>query len=410
MTTPASNVDDLVQISGTVSFNGAPPSRPKYYQGVQRSIRPASQTNRVNADGIRPERGWVHRWGHCLMPLTRGTGRLTGSSGSVEWTSVPATQYSQAFLDGKGAAWILGRGLFPQSLRAEARTRLMLKLRDGKAEWGQTMAEAASTAKTLRDVAGGMIGLVDRLARSYRMEKRAVADVLAGRKLRVGKHIPSGAGKDITQAWLTAQFGIKPLLGDIADTNAALDYLLFEEKAIPQMILRAGASSTENTNYTFRGPFSPAWECALRTPLETRLHLSTRWAIPVTNNRRLQQLGLGNPFSVGYEVLPWSWAVDYVSTTGDWLQGLFAREGTTFLGGCESFYMVYGGSSPTSVTVRDGVMRDVKATYPSSTSMELGRFERVILDTSPGPWFPTFRNRMGLNQLANLTSALAQLR
>lgn len=301
-------------------------------------------------------------------------------------------------------------GTFPATPRSQARTKLLNKLSDGKANWGQTMGEAKRTVDGIRSAADMMLTAVNKVAKTYRMEKRAVVNVLKGRKPGVTPDYAGGlasAIKEIPSAWLAHNFGLQPLLRDINDSAKALDYLL-QEKTPTVMTLRAGGSDRRRAIAelsVYLGSAIPVVDCEV----ESSAHLSCTYDVPVSYARSLQQVGLGNPFAVAHELTPWSWAADYVSDTGDWLNSLFAREGTSFKEGSESLIMK---------VVNDGALIRYKAasggriersTFPDAMRFSAGRFQRTVLTSTPLPWFPTFRNRLGLHQMSNLLAAMSQL-
>ena len=172
------------------------------------------------------------------------------------------------------------------------------------------------------------------------------------------------------------------------------------------MTIRAGASDVNEQVGVYRPGFSPSWESHVRLRTQADVHLSCTYAIMTSRERTYSQLGVANTFAVMYELCPWSWAVDYVTDTGDWINSMFARDGTRFIEGSETHVMIVTNGE---TQIHPGDILFVQSPT-DRTDVVLGRMERYVLSSSPGPWMPTFRNRIGLNQLANLTAALSQLR
>lgn len=416
MTTPSENFHQVFSQSCNIKINGSSYT-PSYVRGSTFRQRPISGSTTLRPDGSRPPRAWNHYWGSIISPIASfETFRLSNgstASGSVPYWNNNAYSILQ-YADAKWAAPGLG-GVFPVSVRSAARTKFLNKLQDGKANWGQTMGEAKRTVDGLTDLAHRLLNGVNKLASYYRLEKRAVARVLSGKS---PGRVPNYKGdlaravKDIPNAWLEYQFGIKPLLRDIDDSAKAVDHLLFGEKHIPKMVIRAGHSADRNCVSAPQTAWSPGMANRLHFPVQEACHLSATYEIPVSSERRMQQLGLGNPFSVAWELTPWSWAADYGTDMGDWLNSLFAREGTKFMEGSETLYMKYGTDvGPAWVEVRpDSGYIFKKRGSGRGIVCTGGRISRSVLTGTPSPWFPTFRNRLGLNQMANLMAALSQMR
>lgn len=416
MTTPASNVNiqPITPCQVVDPWGGI--LRVSQYGHLTLRVRPSSGTSPLRTDGTRAPRAWSHRWGHIVIPVSTAKWQVWDSwwgwlnmqsSATQSWSNT-----AEAWLNTAQAGWVVdGWGqYFPATPRSAARTKLLNKLQDGKANWGQTMGEARQTINGIADVCDQMLRLVERLSRYYRMEKRAVARVLSGKRV-TARDVPNYKGdlgkaiREIPSAWLGLQFGLKPLFSDIDESAKALQWLLDESPREPVMVIRAGHSDVEHRTAKMGAGFSPSWESHTQLRVESNCHLSCTYAIAASRERTYNQLGVSNSFSVMYELLPWSWACDYVTDTGDWLNALFARDGTSFIEGSETLVMkVTSGTEQ----IHPGSVRLVSPPK-AGTDAVLGRMERSVLTSSPGPWFPTFRNRIGLNQMANLTAALSQL-
>lgn len=408
MTTPAVTTDVATRNVYQVNEYGGSTSV-MFTHGQTRQLRPASGTSPLRKDMSRAPRAWSHVWAQYVAPPARTKFRIPGW-GVAEGVIPPFSLTYGTLLDAWGADWCGSPGAtgFPSTPRSQARTRLLNKLADGKANWGQTLGEARKTVEGIADASNMMLGAVNKLAKYYRMEKKAVADALMGRRVVSPNY--SGdlarAVKEIPSAWLSLQFGLKPLLRDIDDSAKALDYLL-QEKTPATMTLRAGGTDVRRVDATTQGLYSTRLRWAL--DIEARAHLSCTYLVPVSYTRSLQQVGLGNPYSVAYELMPWSWALDYVTDTGSWLNSLFARDGTSFVEGSESLLMrVVNDVVFYKPEMAYGVTLETWA-HRGYLPFRAGRFSREVLTDTPLPWFPTFRNRLGLTQMANLTSALSQL-
>ena len=386
--------------------------------GFRADWRNASGSSPLRSDGTRAPRAWQRFWGYINVIPASAEWKIWDAGGwNITYRSSDIQSWSQtpvAFLRQVGSSWVLedtGYGYFPVTPQAAARTKLLNKLQDGKANLGQTLGEARQTVQGLSDLAETLLDFVSQMARYYRMEKRAVVKILRGQRISA-RDVPNYKGdlgkaiKGIPSAWLGLQFGVKPLLSDIDDSAKALQWLLDGSPREPTMTIRAGHSDVETAVGVYRNGTSPSWECHVRLRTQSDVHLSCTYEIATSRERTYSQLGVSNTFAVMYELCPWSWAFDYVTDTGDWINSLFARDGTRFIEGSETHVMVVTSGD---VQIHPGDVLLVKPPV-DRTDVVLGRMERYVLTSSPGPWMPTFRNRIGLNQMANLMAALSQLR
>lgn len=146
-------------------------------------------------------------------------------------------------------------------------------------ERNQAMALAASAAKKLLDF------------------------LINFKKPKYWKGVVKRQPKDLPEAWLTYNFGVKPLIGTIDSAMKLLG------KPYPTVILKGGAGAPIKLSRVDEG------EEINDTHFATGSYFQQMRAYVSPNgnpNAALANIvGLSTPFSTAMSVLPWGWAVDY---------------------------------------------------------------------------------------------------
>ena len=218
---------------------------------------------------------------------------------------------------------------FPQRLANRSLTDLRLKMKETNGQFvnlGQAFGERAQTAALVAD------SLSD-VARAFSALRRGrIRDV--ARHLRIS--VPDKLPRHVPSAWLQLQYGWKPLLSDVHGAVTALDN---NDRDKWKVTVRASSkehnggtvtilgSDPSNRNYSF---------CDYDI-----LHGSRCRADLVPSNSALQtaaSLGLTNPASLAWELLPFSFVVDWALPIGDYFSQLDAGLGWDVLGFSQSSF------------------------------------------------------------------------
>lgn len=118
----------------------------------------------------------------------------------------------------------------------------------------------------------------------------------------------------LPEAWLTVQFGVKPLMGfvDNAFHNLA--------KPLPEVTI----FETSGTNFSWarEHPVDPSFVFK-KEDISYRYSLGCRVTGNPNPNLGLTKIvGLGQPFTTAFSVIPWGWAVDYFVNASELLSNL----------------------------------------------------------------------------------------
>lgn len=422
MTTPAQNTNVNYALNQTIFrwINGSPVSSlvASGFSGSDVHIRPASGASPVRADGSRAPRAWSNRWftggsfNRNLVWTNTAGSNLVRYEGLLNIADV----VSDRVFNGTGATWCRTTSptIFPLSVENRARTKFLLELGQNKAQLGQMLAEIAQTGRMIGSLASDVVGGVDRISKRVGLLREDAARLLTGKKLR---KMPKSEflkikrlAPELIARWLELQFGLRPLFSDIEDSGAVLSDLIFVEGREAKFSVRKGYSTIERVTASFTGNSTSGWRVYQPYLVETSCHISGIYKIPVTAERTFSQLGLSNSFSVAWETLLLSWMVDYLTTTGQWLETLTAAQGTTYVEGSISRMQRVSPAGRFNIEPWDSNIKLITGFGPGMLTTQGGKFERQLLPAGVHPgYYPSARNRMGLDQMANSLAALASM-
>lgn len=213
----------------------------------------------------------------------------------------------------------------PTLMRNEANTKCLNNLADNKANLGENLA-------TLKQLTGMIRSPLETLVSSL---KACANDASLRKYIYKSARALAREGIDNVAArkYLEYVYGWKPLVSDIYGIIA-----LMKDEGKKSLLLSSHGSSKQQGNpkiqsYTdisgkSKTDFTSSNEDVLvRTNVWSRL--DPNW----TGARSLNQLGLLNPLSLAWELVPWSFVVDWVVPIGPVLQALTAPAGLIFVSG-----------------------------------------------------------------------------
>lgn len=211
------------------------------------------------------------------------------------------------------------------------------KLGDQKVDIGTALAEARQTFSML-----GRTSLT--LLRSYRFARqRRWKDFLSELGLS-NRQFPS---QDAANAYLAFKYGWSPLMLDLMK-----GYAYFKDKRNHPMFLEAKGSSVRtfhhksinNTQYRWEGNSKHRGYCAIKATID------------LERLRQLNMIGLQNPAKILWELVPYSFVIDWFIPIGNVLQALSDTSGLSFVSG------YFGDSNEAALTV-SCIQNDRAETY-----------------------------------------------
>lgn len=418
MATPAVNRDSRISSSGKLLW---------YYYGVHypngdrngtgetsRWIeqRPKSTSKPVRKDGTRAPTAWSNFWQRGVGSVrditveTQGNGTLVGSY------PVGRTDFIPNFLLSCGASWIddPSRYPFPRGTENGARTRFLNAVSNQDMQLGASLGEFRETVTGVADLGVDVMRALSGIANAVGHTKRTIADELLGRPARGTRASKSfkQTGREIRRQWMAYQMGLKPTLSDIEDGTAVIDDAIAGGSRPAEVVYRKGFK-TLTPNVQIVQPVDLNGGLVGSVSVEARCHIASRYLVADPGMVRLQQLGLTNPSVVAWELLQFSWMVDYMFSVGDWLNSFTAQQGLAF----------YEGTITRFLRVVDLDDFSFQSLRPTTTitggeklgfTFDTGLMRREVLSGPVTPaLFPHYRNKLNMTRMANVLTALSQI-
>jgi len=170
---------------------------------------------------------------------------------------------------------------------------------------------------------------------------KAAAVLFHGSKPRFRPGGGPSYAKSVANNWLEFQYGWKPLLQDIKGLIES--YQQYADPDFRVYTVRAGASGRATYTLPLYGPFRASIQWVngiragtLRIEKKTTYQYGISYSLDDPTRAFLAQTGFLNPLDLAWEVLPFSFVVDWFLPVGQYLEGLSNFEGLKFLGGWES--------------------------------------------------------------------------
>jgi len=254
--------------------------------------------------------------------------------------TIAATSSDGGYAAGASFVDYIGNGLFsaplggwnvnyfpqiPQLLRNEAVTKALLKLADQKVNLGENLATLGQTVRLFAGVTSTLAGSLSAAFRDKSLRPyltRSVADLRR-----------DGVSKVIAGKYLEYVYGWKPLMQDAWSL-----YELAQRGFGSDLVLHAHGKSHNqgrNGSVLYHNVSNYSWTVQEFVDERTRVncHLWARLDPNWQGARAFNQLGLLNPVSLAWELVPWSFVVDWVIPIGSVLSALTAAAGLIFIDG-----------------------------------------------------------------------------
>jgi len=161
-----------------------------------------------------------------------------------------------------------------------------------------------------------------RLSRSIAQRKRISAEMLRNkqRSLRVGAD-STLALDDVSSTWLAMQYGWLPLMGDLHALCALLDSKL-DSQVASVVATHSRKVTVSDETATSWGPSGLTGGQVWRAYFPPSTVRNTeKYTVTIKRTPRLiDRLGITNPSSIVWELVPFSFVFDWFIPVGDWLE------------------------------------------------------------------------------------------
>jgi hypothetical protein len=294
----------------------------------------------------------------------------------AEW---PLTQFFDANTLTDPPGW----SPFYNNLYAQCITEARNKFRSTKAGWGENIGQARSTVEMIAKPTITVLKAY-RYARSGNW--RAVRELFGSTR----RHLSGGS---LADTWLQYIYGWKPLMADIKDS---CDYFQEIQRNDPSLI-RVQRNTHGNYKYTqHSGRYTIDYECNAKIRCGLAAQVNSTFLVG------LDSMGVANPASLAWDLLPFSFLADWFIPVGNVLESLSATLGLDFHSGY--------------ITGNAEVSRTIRLTEPAGgwrilnggrCVIENRTMRREVLHDFPYPQIYTkspFKTGNAINALALLRS------
>lgn len=223
------------------------------------------------------------------------------------------------------------------------------------------------------------------------------------------------ASKPLASNWLELQYGWKPLLQDIEGSMRSLAHYVQDRPFIRTVRVSANSEDQISWPVEFRNQASDGTGIPAAWPAighgyrltQCTSRLVVRFSLQDNLKALMSQTGFTSPVNLAWEILPYSFVVDWFLPVGPYLESFSAFEGMIFLDGSRtSFQRV---TDFAGVSFNGGLVRS--PTYTSRVRARYGReyvtVTREKLTAFPSATVPEFKNPFSATHALN---ALALLR
>lgn len=351
--------------------------------------------------------GYTHSW---TTPLAVSVGPGTaGYSDSQTWTT---NVFQAGSVSDPTSSW-----LQTGQMQNRATSNLLKNLRNSSFNAAQALGERKQTAdlvsSTAKKVAGALTNLrkgnFGRAARSLGLTPRK----RAGR--RFNSQFATDQGKAIGNAWLELQYGWKPLLSDIYGSMETLSRAN-NPAGNQNTVFKKATGRTKRKEELYRktvtslpNGYSGSDEITRVGYAEVIVKTGVTYSISSPALADLKTVGITNPLLLAWELLPYSFVVDWFLPIGNYLESLDATAGLSFYEGYITTFTKFEAttnwsSSYSYATGQQHFYRFVVENYKTV------KVVRSKLGSFPAAPAPRFKNPLSTSHVASAMALLLQLK
>lgn len=277
---------------------------------------------------------------------------------------------------------------FDPSLMNAALTAARLKLKRKKVDLGVAFGERKQTSNLVAKTASRLTGAVRRLRRG---EIRGAMNALG-----IRRSARQPRSRLWSNNWLELQYGWKPLLSDVFGACEALSKRPASDWRVTAKGVRSRKQIATRTFWS--------WDAGVYTAECDIVAFVRIDAMPQNDAiMSLASLGVTNPLTVGWELLPYSFVVDWFIPIGQYLDSLDASFG---FGSAytSSTHFIKGEWKGAGLSIRSG---DFQIENDYRDRKRIVRLQRTVSNGIPMPGLPSFKDPRSLGHMSNALALLA---
>jgi hypothetical protein len=227
---------------------------------------------------------------------------------------------------------------------------------------------------------------------------KAVQSIWQGKQPRYRRGGGPKPGASVADNWLEMQYGWKPLLADAKGAAENLARLNIGNREV--QIVKS--SSTTRQNNIVSKPYNGLQQNVIVTTIKFGLRYKVSSPVALI----LAQTGFTNPLNLAWEVIPFSFVVDWFLPIGAYLESLSSWDGLDFIDGYETRFTRERMIQTFAYENRNKAAGHDTRAYGDWNAQAI-RLDRLKLTAFPSQTPPSFKNPFSLTHSLN---ALALMR
>jgi len=290
-----------------------------------------------------------------------------------------------------------------ESVKSKLVNKLIQQIQSNRVNLGEIMHTRHQTADLVASTCNRLAGAFTSLRRG---------NFAGATRQLLGSKFSSSSVKravgGIPEQWLQLKYGWQPLVQDIYNSVQTVKRA-YSDQACLFTVNASAREECDQVQVTFPGldVFAPS-----RTWKSTSGSVSGKAQIKFTvddeNASAVSQLGITNPASLAWELLPYSFVVDWFYPVGTFLEALDYSLGLRMLSG----WLSYTARREATAELGNTTKTDVGPGWDGRWSGGSGHasaflFVREALTEFPGPPIPRLKDPFSLTHVANGLSLLA---
>lgn len=213
---------------------------------------------------------------------------------------------------------------FPSHFEAKCLNRALLRIKDQEVNYAVTLAEASKSVDLIADTAQSLALAIKNVKRGdIKGAQRALRVYPNGKNRKKARN-----EKEVSARWLELQYGWAPLLNDLYGVMVDSEHGFLRE---PRYSATATAEEVSQVNNRRKNGYV-YYEDSYGT-VTHRCKVRLDYTLRGVDLAALSRLGVLNPAEVAWELVPYSFVVDWFLPIGEYLSTLDAAIGGTFRGG-----------------------------------------------------------------------------
>jgi len=260
-----------------------------------------------------------------------------------------------------------------ENSRIAAIEHALSDLASSKASMGENLAQLSQTVDLFATIADATVDIFRAYKALRRGDLKRLADLTARDLKRLVKD--RKVEKRVANYWLAYWYGFKPLVSDAYGL-----WELMKEQAKPVLLVHGRGRSSVSHGGSFKSPSVSALSCGLNFTDSSSVIHQTQLTGKLDDARLLRTInraGLANVPALLWELIPFSFVIDWGVPVGTFLSNLSASSGLTFLDGSSSVTFErellatvdapwqIGNSNPTTHMWGFGTTRTKLSSFPS---------------------------------------------